>query len=161
LLLLHIARRVNGVLLRVLVVVVLAACLAAPLSAQTTYGGIGATISHFNAQNPHDSGTPPVGAAYYRIDDPRWGRAVQYHVELNPQSKLSTAALERLMTVGELPADAKQIKGWKHGVGSGYCAVYKSRWLGRVLYGPYVVIYVSASDQSTAASVSTAPFCRG
>ena len=158
---LQVAPIVNGVLLRLLLVVVLAAFLAAPLSAQTTYGGIGATISHFNAQNPHGSGTPPAGAAYYRIDDPRWGRAVQYHVEFNPQSKLSTADLKRLMTVGELPADARQIKRWKHGVGNGYCAVYKSRWLGRVLYGPYVVIYVSAADQTTLAYVSTAPFCRG
>jgi hypothetical protein len=159
---LHIARRVNRVLLRLLLVVVLAACLAAPSSAQATYGGIGAVLSRFNAQNPHDAGTPPAGVAYYRIDDRRGGRVASYHVVLNPHSNLSSLQLKRLVTARELPADAKQIKGWKHPVGgSGYCAVYKSRWLGRALYGPYVVTWVSAGDQTAGAWVSTAPFCRG
>jgi len=81
---------------------------------------------------------------------------------LNPQSKLSTADLKRLVTARELPGDAEQIKGWTHTPGGrGYCAVYKSRWLGRALYGPYVVVGVSARDQTAGAWVSTAPFCRG
>jgi len=155
------------VLLRLLLVVVLAACLAAPASAQATYGGIGAVLSRFNAQNPHDAGTPPAGVAYYRIDDRRTDlngeeRVASYHVVLNPHSNLSSLQLKRLVTARELPADAKQIKGWKHPVGgSGYCAVYRSRWLGRALYGPYVVTWVSAGDQTAGAWVSTAPFCRG
>lgn len=147
-----------GVLVAVIVVV------AAPLKAQTlSYGGIGATVSSFYAANPHDSGKPPVGVAYYAIDDPRGGRVASYHVVLNPQSKLSTADLKRLVTARELPADAEQIKGWKHpmGVEPGYCAVYKSRWLGRALYGPYIIVGVSARYQTAGAWVSTAPFCRG
>jgi hypothetical protein len=135
---------------------------AAPLQAGTRYGGIGAVLSHFEAQNAQGSGTPPLGAAYYRIDDLRGGRVAAYHVALNPQSKLSVTELKRLVTASQLPKDAKQIKGWRHPVsGSGYCAVYRSRWLGRRLYGRYVIVGVSARDQTAGAWVSTAPFCRG
>ena len=135
---------------------------AAPLQAGIRYGGIGAVLSRFDAQNAHGSGTPPLGSAYYRIDDLRRGRVAAYHVELNPQSKLSTAELKRLVTASELPKDSKQVKGWTHPVsGGGYCAVYRSRWLGRALYGRYVVVGVSARDQTAGAWVSTAPFCRG
>lgn len=138
------------------------AFVAAPLQARTAYGGIGAVLSRFNAQNPHVSATPLVGVAYYQVDDPRAGRVAAYHVVLNPQSNLTTAELKRLVTATELPADAEQIKNWKHTpLGIGYCAVYKSRWLGRVLYGPYVVVGVSARGQTAGAWVSTAPFCRG
>ena len=138
------------------------AFVAAPLQAGIRYGGIGAVLSHFDAQNAHGSGTPPLGAAYYRIDDLRRGRVAAYHVALNPQSKLSTAELKRLVTGSELPKDSKQIKGWTHPLsGGGYCAVYRSRWLGRALYGRYVVVGVSARDQTAGARVSTAPFCRG
>lgn len=150
-------------LLRLLLVAALAGCLATPVSAQGTYGGIGAALSHFEAQTPHGSGTPPAGAASYWIDAPRSGRVAAYHVVLGPQAKLSTAELKRLVTAGELPADAHQIKGWKHLMGGepGFCAVYVSRWLGRVLYGRYVIVGVSARDQTASAWVSTAPFCRG
>ena len=135
---------------------------AARLQAGIRYGGIGAVLSRFDSQNAHGSGTPPLGATYYRIDDLRRGRVAAYHVTLNPQSKLSTAELKRLVTASELPMDSKQIKGWAHPVsGGGYCAVYRSRWLGGTLYGRYVVVGVSARDQTAGARVSTAPFCRG
>jgi hypothetical protein len=171
--LLRIVRRVNGVVPRLLLVVVLAACLAAPASAQGRYGGIGAFLPRFNAQHPHGAGTPPVGVAYYRADaltpgrvtfDPSVGRVVSYHVVLNPQSTLSDLQLERLVTAKkELPADAKQIKGWQFDIsGSARCAVYKSRWLNRVLIdSPYVIAWVSTDDRAAGAWVSTAPFCRG
>ena len=135
---------------------------AAPLQAQSpAYGGIGARLSHFNALNPPNSGTPPVGVAYYRIADLRSGRVASYHVALSPQSQLTATKLRRLLTGRELPADAKQIKRWKPDLDGGHCAVYKSRWLRRRLYGPYVVLYVSAVRQSAGAMVSTAPDCRG
>jgi hypothetical protein len=66
------------------------------------------------------------------------------------------------VTGRELPADSKQVQGWKYTkVWHGYCAIYKSRWLGRTLYGPYVVQYVSRTDQTASVIVSTAPACRG
>lgn len=171
-LLLHIARRVNAVLRRLLLGVVLAACLAAPASAHVRYGGIGALLPHFNAHHSLGAGTPPVGVAYYRVDalspgrvtfDPSVGRVTSYHVVLNPQSTLSDLQLRRLVTAKkELPADAKQIKGWQPDAsGSALCAVYRSRWLGRVLYGPYVIVWESANNQTAGAWLSVNPFCRG
>jgi hypothetical protein len=149
-------------MLGTLVAVLTLGLVVAPVQAGVRYGGIGAFVWHFDAQNAHGSATPPVGAASYRIDDSRDGRVAAYHVALNPQSKLRTAELKRRVTARELPRDAKQIKGWKQPVsGDGYCAVYRSRWLGRRLYGPYVVMYVSATYQTASAMVSTAPACRG
>jgi hypothetical protein len=150
------------VMLGTFVVALTLGLVAAPLQAGIRYGGIGAALSRFHAQNAHGSGTPPLGAAYYRVDLVRGGRVAQYHVALNPQSNLSTAQLKRLVTGRELPADAEHIKGhWNAAVGGGYCAIYKSRWVRRRLYGPYIVLHVFAGDQTAFATVSTAAACRG
>ena len=80
---------------------------------------------------------------------------------VNPKSKLTRADLIGLLR-RELPADAKQVQGWKHALDPGwYCAIYRSSWLGRVLYGPYAVLYASPATQTASAMVSTAPACRG
>jgi hypothetical protein len=153
--------------LRLLLVAAVAAYVAIPVSAKTgsgyaRYGGIGALAQSFYVQNVYASGRPPIGDAYYRVDDKRAGRVAAYHIVLNGQSKLSDAQLRRLVTGRELPADVTQVQGWKYlQVWHGYCAIYKSRWLGRTLYGPYVVQYVSRADQTASVIVSTAPACRG
>ena len=143
-------------------VLLAAAALAAIASAQTKkYGGIGATISAFHAENAQGAGTPPVGVVDYRITYKRDGRVAGYQVVLNPKSKLTRADLIGLLR-RELPADAKQVQGWKHAPDPGwYCAIYRSSWLGRVLYGPYAVLYASPATQTASATVSTAPACRG
>ena len=142
-------------------VLLAAAALAAIASAQTKYGGIGATISAFYAENAHGAGTPPVGVVDYRINYERDGRVAGYQVVLNRKSKLTRADLIGLLR-RELPADAKQVQGWKHALDPGwYCAIYRSSWLGRVLYGPYAVLYASPATQTASAMVSTAPACRG
>ena len=146
---------------RLLLFAVAGACVAAPVSAQSTYGGIGASVSRFYGQNARTSGKPPLGVAY-RVDDARAGRVAAYHIVLDAKSKLTNAELRRLVTGRELPVDVKEVQGWKYApIWRGYCAIYKSRWLGRVLYGPYVVMYVSRTDQTAAVMVSTAPACRG
>ena len=147
---------------RLLVVAAAVAWIATPVSAHPTYGGVGAAVADFDALNAHGSAAPPLGRAYYEVDDTRAGRVAAYHVVLNPKSKLSTVALRRLVTGRELPADVQSVQGWKYAeLWRGYCAIYKSRWLGGVLYGPYVVLYVSRSGQTAAVMVSTAPACRG
>jgi hypothetical protein len=147
---------------RLLLFAATAACIAAPASAQSTFGGIGATVSSFYAQNARTSGKPPIGVAGYRIDDKRAGRVAAYHVVLDVKSKLTDAELRRLVTGRELPVDVKEVQAWQYAeIWHGYCAIYKSRWLGRVLYGPYVVLYVSRADQTAFVMVSTAPACRG
>jgi hypothetical protein len=155
-------RQRSALMLGTLVVVLTLGVVAAPLQAGIRYGGIGARLLRFHAQNAHGSGAPQLGAAYYRIDYVRGGRVAQYHVALNPQSNLSTAQLKRLVTGSELPTDAKHIKGhWNPAAGGGYCAIYKSRWVGQRLYGPYIVLHVFAGDQTAFATVSTAAACRG
>jgi hypothetical protein len=143
--------------------VTMLALVASPLQARTfSYGGIGANASSFYAQNAHAPGAPPAGVHYYRIDDKRDGRVATFHVVLNRKQKLTGAEIKRLVTGRELPADAVQVQGWKYfQFWNGYCAIYKSRWLGRVLYGPYAVLYVSPAGQTGLVMVSTTPACRG
>ena len=141
--------------------VLLAAAALASASAQTKYGGIGATIPAFDAANAHGAGTPTGGVVDYQITSKRDGRVAAYRVVADPKSKLTRADLMRLLR-HELPADAKQVQGWKSALDPGwYCAIYRSRWLGRVLYGPYAVLYESPATHAASAMVSTAPACRG
>lgn len=157
-----------------LLVAAVAACIAVPVSAQAglaPYGGIGARAHNFYAQNAHASGRPPIGVAYYRVDAQLAGRVVDYHIVLNRASNLSDGQLRRLVTRRQLPADVKQVQGWKPAtVDLGvYCAIYKSRWLGRTLHGPlstrypfrYVVEYEWRAEQTAVVNVSTAAACRG
>jgi hypothetical protein len=151
----------NTLVLGSLALLVAAVAPAATASARTKYGGVGATISAFNAENPQRGGMPPAGAVDYRINDIRDGRVAGYDVVVNPKSKLTRADLIGLLT-RELPVDATQVQGWKLNLNPGsYCAIYRSSWLGRVLYGPYVVLYTSPGTQHASAMVSTAPACRG
>jgi hypothetical protein len=140
---------------------VAAAALTATASAHTRYGGIGSTISAFSAENPEGTAPPPTGVVNYRIVDRRDGRAASFAVIVNPKSKFTRTELEALLT-RELPADAKQVQGWRRALDPGvYCAIYRSSWLGRVLYGPFAVLYVSPAAQTASAMVSTASACRG
>jgi hypothetical protein len=118
-----------------LVGVVVAATLAlgaSPLQAQPSppYGGIGATVARFNAAHQNGYGHPPVGITYYRVDSDRGGRVWAYHVVVGWRSYRSDAVLLERLTGPQLPADAKLVQPY-----NGYCAVYQSRWVGRVIYG--------------------------
>ena len=156
---------------RTLVVLGALAILATPAAAATpkqvkardaAYGGIGANVSSFYAHNAHTHGNPPVGVAYYRIDTKRDGRVAIFHIVINDKTRRTGDVLKRLVTGRELPADASQVQGWKYiQATNAYCAIYKSPWLGRVLYGPYAVLYVEPGRQTASAMVSTAAACRG
>src|SRR5262249_19488605 len=115
-------------------VVVIAAILAvgaSRLQAQPpSYGGIGATVASFDAAHQNGPGHPPAGITYYRVDWARGGRVLGYHVDVGWRSKRSDAVLLERLTGRQLPADARLVKPY-----NGYCAVYQSRWLGRVAFG--------------------------
>ena len=65
----------------VAIIAALVAVGASPLQArEPAYGGIGATIAHFNAAHANGRGNPPAGTTYYRIDRARNGRVEDYHV---------------------------------------------------------------------------------
>ena len=109
---------------------------ASPLQArEPVYGGIGATIAQFAAAHPNRPGKPSAGTVYYRIDATRNGRVEDYHVVVGWKSKRSTSALLALLTGRELPSDAKLVNPY-----NGFCATYRSRWLGRVIGLPDIQV---------------------
>jgi hypothetical protein len=133
------------------------ALVAAPLQARTlSYGGIGATVANFYAANPHGPGKPAPGITYYRVVT-RNGRVYSYHVVVGWKSKRNPAELLPLLSGRDLPPDAKAVKPY-----NGYCAVYRSSWLGHVTGLPYIILY---APHSTAwwneAMASRVPLCRG
>ena len=146
--------------------------IAAPLQAGTlAYGGIGATVANFYAANPHGTGTPPAGTTYYEVDDTRGRRVLAYHVVVGWTTKRRASGLLARLTGRELPTDAHLVKPY-----NGYCTVYRSRWLGKVLFGlprrfgtrrvfrtGYIIVYVTqrASANWNGASASLVPICRG
>jgi hypothetical protein len=160
-------------------VVIMAAAFALPLQARTpSYGGIGATVAAFTAAHRDGPGVPPVGVTYYRVDVARGGRVLGYHVDVGWRSKRSDSVLLARLTGPQLPADAMLVQPY-----NGYCAVYQSRWLGRVLFGlprsfggrhvfrtAYIEVYVPTRAAAKRANVgygwnganaSLAPQCRG
>ena len=140
-----------------LVAAAAAALLATPAATQTLpYGGIGATVSNFHARNPHGGGTPPIGVAYYRVTGTRLGRVQAYSVVVNPNAQFSAIQLVRLVLWSHLPADTATVQPW-----NGYCIIFKSRWLGRVIGLPYLWTSVSQAEQTVVIQASAVPACRG
>jgi hypothetical protein len=164
---------------------------AVPLQAGTAaYGGLGATPARFYATNAHGAGTAPAGQTYYRVDEAQKGnvvyhhvvvgspgRVVSYHVDVGSPTKRSASALLARLTGRELPSDAQLVKPY-----NGYCAVYRSRWLGKVIFGlprryygklerfGYAILYVNRNARSYSSTrwphrnevnLSLAPICRG
>jgi hypothetical protein len=108
-----------------------------------SYGGIGATVGSFKADHQDAPGKPPKGPTYYRLGKTRRGRVWVYHVTVGWTQKRSASKLLARLTGKQLPADAVAVKPY-----NGYCAVYRSRWLGRVIGLPYIVVYVPEHQRS-------------
>lgn len=131
---------------------------ATPLQAETnTYGGIGATAADFKAAHENGVGSPPPGTTYYRIVDVgRYGRVSHYQVVVGWNSKPSASKLLARLTGRQLPTDAKVVKPY-----NGYCAIYRSRWLGRTIGLPYIVVYAPEHSRNGGVMASGVPKCRG
>lgn len=163
----------------VVIMAAIFASVAAPLQAQTpSYGGIGATVANFNAVNPNGVGKPPAGVTYYRVGSTQSGRVSQYHVVVGWTSKRNGSGLLARLTGRELPTDAQIVKPY-----NGYCAVYRSHWLGQALRIPqvqggprradrltYIIVYAPTRAGAERAKVghwwnavtaSGVPICRG
>ena len=104
---------------------------------EQTYAGIGATVADFRAAHATTAGRPPAGATYYRIERIHNGRVAGYHVVVGWTAGRSTSAILARLTGRGLPSDAKLVVPY-----NGFCATYRSRWLGRVIGLP--IIQVSA-----------------
>lgn len=154
----HLRRPIIGVVSAWACVAFLAASvMAQPLS----YGGLGARVASFDAQNRHGTGKPPVGVAYYRVTGRRLGRVSAFEAVVNANPKYSSLKLFTLLTGKGLPADAGRVQTPKRDIDGGYCEIYKSRWLGRVIGLPYAVMYVSRPSQMASVMASLVPACRG
>ena len=151
--------RLSSFVVLVAVVLTVAAAAASSLQVPTpSYGGIGATFRNFKADHQDAPGKPPKGTTYYRVDETRRGRVWVYHVIVGWRQKRGASQLLARLTGKQLPADAVALKPY-----NGYCAVYRSRWLGRVIGLPYIVVYVPEHQRwwTNGATASQAPACRG
>jgi hypothetical protein len=141
----------------VAIIAALVAVGASPLQArEPAYGGIGATIAHFNAAHANRPGNPPAGTTYYRVDRTRNGRVEDYHVVVGWKSKRNTSELLARLTGRELPSDAKIVRAY-----AGYCAIYRSPWLGRVTGLPYITVYAPKNSWWNGVWAGLGPACKG
>ena len=141
----------------VLAAAAILAFVAEPLDAHgLSYAGIGSTVASFQAANPNGTGKPAIGQTYYRIGDTRDERVASYHVVVGWKSKRSAAKLFTLLSGSNLPPDAKALQPY-----DGYCAVYRSAWLGRVIGLPYIIVYAPQHHWWNLVNASFNPVCRG
>jgi hypothetical protein len=132
------------------------AFLASPLQAQTSYGGVGASLVSFEAAHTDAPGKPPAGVTYFRATVTHNGRVWMYHVVVGWQRKRDPTKVFSLLA-RDLPPDAKAVKPY-----DGYCAIYRSRWLGRATGLSYIVLYAPHSKWWwNGASISRVGKCRG
>jgi hypothetical protein len=132
------------------------ALLASPVQAHTSYAGVGATLASFQAVHRNATGHPPAGVTYFRPTLTHNGRVWVYHVVVGWKTKRDPIRVFSLLA-RDLPLDAQTVTPY-----NGYCAVYRSRWLGRVTGLPYIVLYAPHSKWwSNAATASRVAKCRG
>ena len=103
---------------------------------------------------------------------------IYYRVVVGWTSKRSASGLLARLTGRALPRDARLVKPY-----NGYCAVYRSRWLGEVVFGlprrfgtrrvfrtGYIIVYAPTRAGAkrakvgfwwNGASASLVPICRG
>jgi hypothetical protein len=136
----------------ILAVLIAATTSGAGLSSR--YGGLGASVAAFYAQNPHGTSSPPLGVAYYRVDRKRNGRVIAYEVQINAQPPFS--ARERLALLGgiNLPADATETN-----LNRTHCIVWRSRTLGSLIGMEYAAGTTDSTSNIAQMRVETRPNC--
>ena len=109
------------------------------------YGGLGATVRAFYSHNPHGSGRPGIGIAYYKVKATQRGRVTAYQVTTN--FKPPPSARERIVLLDgiDLPSDARETK-----LNGTYCVVWRSRKLGKLIGMQYAAGTTSRFDKTTA-----------
>ena len=106
---------------------------AGDASSVARYGGLGATVAAFRAQNTHVPGFPPLGAAYYTIDQTRKGRVIAFHVEINATPRFANFERLALLAGIDLPLDAREV------IRHNTCHVWRSATLKRMIGMAYAV----------------------
>lgn len=109
------------------------------------YGGLGATVKAFYANNPHGSRFPPLGVAYYKVEGTKHGRVTAYQVTINSKPKTSARGRLFLLDGVDLPSDAHLTK-----LNSTYCAVWRSKRLGMLIGMQYAAATTTRHESTTA-----------
>lgn len=111
----------------------------------TRYGGLGATVKAFYAQNSHGPGSPPLGAVYFHIDRVAHGRVIAYDIKINATPPFS--ARERVAMSGgiNVPLDATETS-----LNGTYCIVWHSKELGKLIGFQYAAATTTPQDRTTA-----------
>ena len=78
------------------------------------------------------------------------------HIVVGWTSKRNAAGLLTLLAGSNLPPDATAVKPY-----NGYCAVFRSAWLGRVDGLPYIIVYAPQHRWWNGVNTSLHPLCRG
>ena len=140
-------RLVAAAVVFAMVAVVISGSLAASAGARGTsgYGGLGATVRAFYAQNPHGSGFPPLGVAYYKVDRTKHGKVTAFEVAIHARPAFSPRERLALVSGIDLPADARETN-----LNSTYCLVLRSRRLGKLIGMQYAAATTSRWDTTTA-----------
>ena len=105
---------------------------AAPCITRTGYGGLGASVRLFDANNNNSTGPaePTPGAAWYLVNAIARGCVAAYSVQDSASPPLRTRDMLDLVSP-YLPDDAKAV------ITTPDCVVYRSAELGRALGLPY------------------------
>jgi hypothetical protein len=133
-----------------------AAAAAPRRTAVTPYGGIGARVAAFKAAHANSPGRPPAGITYYRIDQVRNGRVADYHVVVGWNPARTPSAILARLTGRQLPSDAKLVMPY-----NGFCATYRSPWLGRVIGLPTIQVSAPVHAWWNGAWAGRGPASRG
>jgi hypothetical protein len=118
------------------------------------YGGLGATVAAFYAGNPHGSGTPYVGDAYYHVVATRNGRVIAYSVVSN--FKPPAGERDRITLLGgiDLPEDAVETN-----LNSNTCLVWRSRQLSKLIGMQYAAATTTPYSDSATMRAESKPHC--
>jgi len=123
-------------------------------SSSTAYGGLGAKVAAFYAQNTHGPGAPGLGSAYYKVDKTLHGRVVAYHVTTNFRPRASNR--DRIVLLGgiDLPIDAAEAN-----LNSNTCLVWHSNTLKRLIGMAYAAATTRSGTTTAQMRAERTPRC--
>jgi hypothetical protein len=132
-------------------------CSVASTSAHSSgkYGGLGAKVAAFYASNPRGSGTPPLGVAYYHVDQTRGGRVIAYHVQINAKPPFSNRErIAGLLDGINLPLDARTTR-----INRNTCIVWRSATLKRLIGMAYAAGTTQTGTTTAKMRAERTPHC--
>jgi len=143
-------------LLTVTIALAAALTVAGVTSAGTSggYGGLGAKVSAFYAQNPHGPGQPGIGSVHYKVNGILHGRVVAYYVTTNFRPRPSNRDRITLLGGIDLPSDATETS-----LNSDKCLVWHSNTLKRLIGMAYAAATTISGTTTAQMRAEKRPRC--